>query len=121
MSQKYADQSGTSDQNPTTNKMSRRSFLHAAFGAGLAGSALPTIFLQGCSSTSSEKIELQWVSSGNVEFGFLADIFNATNQDNIHITEIPGDTFSVNQKFGQYNYFTTQLKQQKPQPDIMSL
>jgi len=123
MPQQRVDLSDTPDQKLTTNKMSRRSFLHTTFGAGLAGSALPTIFLEGCSSTSSEKIELQWVSSGdaNTTFDFLVEIFNATNQDNIHVTQIPGDIFNVNQKFGQYRYFTTQLAEKKPQPDIMSL
>jgi ABC-type glycerol-3-phosphate transport system substrate-binding protein len=121
MPQQHADLADTLDQNSTTNKMSRRSFLHTAFGAGLAGSTLPAIFLGGCSSTSSGKIELQWVSSGNISFGFLVEIFNATNQDNIHVTELPGDTFNVNQKFGKYRYLTTQLAEQKTQPDIMSL
>jgi len=121
MPQKRVDLSDVPDQKLTTNKMSRRSFLHTAFGAGLAGSALPTIFLQGCSSTPSGKTELQWTSSSIISFGFLVEIFNATNQDNIHVTETPGDTFSINQKSGQYNQLTTQLKQHKPQPDIMSL
>jgi len=121
MPQECIDLSDTFNHSLATNKLSRRFFLYNAFGASFAGYALSSIFLGGCSSAP---IELQWISSSapNQSFDFLIECFNTTNQDNIHVTRLSEDTYKdISREDQQYVYSTTQLKGQKPQPDILSL